>query len=163
MPTSLCPYWSEQLSDLKWESIECCNYWKCNGSPRSGPIYECKKLCTSRYKAAIREAKKQQNSACNDSLQNKLTSRDNNSFWKSWRNLNKVSDSLVTRVDGETGHANIADAFSVHFRNVYSGHDTTAHMSLKERFHSGFRDYCTDHVLHLTTYHGLTCLMSCQE
>ena len=38
-------FWDDNLSELKSRSIECNNYWKSVGCPKSGPDYECRKSC----------------------------------------------------------------------------------------------------------------------
>ena len=139
-------FWSEELNVFKKKSIDCCRFWKANGMPSSGPIFECKKKCSYEYKAAIRSAKKRSSTHTNDLLHDHLVNRDPNSFWKVWRNESKADNSLVTRVDGVTDEKSIADAFGVHFKGVYSGSDTSAHQSLKREFDAKFRDYFTNHV-----------------
>ena len=138
-------FWSESLNDLKQKSIACCKFWKSNGMPKSGPIFDCKRSCTGNYKMAIRKAKKTQDSNVNDALHNNLCDQESNEFWKTWRNCNKADDSLVTRVDGVTSEKSIADAFAAHFKRVYSGSDSPAHQSLKSEFEAKFSDYCLNH------------------
>ena len=46
-------YWTSTLTDLKQKSIDCCKFWRANGSPKNGPIYACKVDCTYKYKKAI--------------------------------------------------------------------------------------------------------------
>ena len=141
-------FWSDSLNELKQRSIDCCYLWKEHGMPRSGPIFECKKACTYRYKGAIRKAKKTRDEAVNNSLHDYLCDRDSDSFWKSWRNENKAVDSLVTRIDGVTGEKDVADAFAVHFQRVYSGSESSAHLSLKSEFEAKFSDFHANHSGH---------------
>ena len=146
VPSSQRPFWSNELNDLKKSSIDCVEYWKRNGSPRYGPIFECKKSCTNRYKSAIRKARRNDNQRVNDSLYSDLLDRDHNQFWRTFRNCSKVSDSLVTRIDGETNPNGVAQAFKTHFENVYSGGDSPAHNKLKDEFHALFTDYENERV-----------------
>ena len=140
------PYWAPSISELKQKSIDCCRFWRMNGCPKSGPIYNCKRDCSLKYKRAIRIAKKGQEKRVRDEMLSNLTSLDSNAFWKVWRSRNKESDSLVTRVDGETNPTKIAGAFREHFRRVYSGNNTHAHESLKKEFESKFDCYYRDHI-----------------
>ena len=139
-------FWSPKLSKLKQRSIDCCNNWRANGCPRSGPIFLCKKRCSLEYKRAINNAKKDSDIKVSNDMHHDLTMLDSNSFWKTWRNKNKDSVSLVTRVDGETDEEGIAGAFREHFRRVYSNSDTPAHESLKTEFNQCFTDYFDRHV-----------------
>ena len=139
-------YWSDELNNLKRKSIDCCRFWKANGMPKSGPIFDCKQKCSYDYKLAIRIAKKQSSSVTNNRLHDHLVDRDTNSFWKVWRNEVRADNSLVNRVDGVTDEKQIADAFAVHFKGVYSGSDSSAHCSLKQEFDAKFADYLTHHA-----------------
>ena len=140
------PYWSHSISQLKQKSIDCCHFWRSSGCPKSGPIFHCKKVCTSNYKRAVRNAERDHDTNINTELHENLTSLDSDSFWKVWRNQNKQVDSPVTRVDGETSEGGIAGAFRNHFRRVYSNHSTPAHESLKSEFHDQFAAYYGSHV-----------------
>ena len=46
-------YWSHDLDTLKQESIECTENWKRLGSPSTGPIFDCKRSCSLKYKSEI--------------------------------------------------------------------------------------------------------------
>ena len=140
------PYWSDSISELKRKSIDCCQFWRINGCPRTGPIFDCKRRCTLNYKRALRIAKKEYSKRTNDDLFENLVTSDGDAFWKTWRNLNRDADSLVTRVNGETSEEGIAGAFREHFRRVYSNNDTPAHEALKSRFHEQFSQYYANHM-----------------
>ena len=56
-PSLYKPFWNDHLNELKQKSINCCDVWKCNGSPRSGELFECKKRCVNNYKRARKDAK----------------------------------------------------------------------------------------------------------
>ena len=75
-----------------------------------------------------------------------LLNRDHNSFWKSWNKLNKVGNSLVTRIKGETDEKNIANVFASYFESVYGGSDTDEHLKLKNEFTNSFSSYFSDHI-----------------
>ena len=75
-----------------------------------------------------------------------LLNRDANSFWKSWNAMNRVGDSLASRIAGETNEKGIAYVFSSYFESVYGGHDTPEHISLKNTFDDEFSQYFSNHV-----------------
>ena len=138
-------FWTDELSDLKRASINCTNFWKSQGSPTSGPVYDCKKNCCMKYKTAIRRSKKENEKHRNDHMYSDLLNHDTNSFWKSWNSLNRVGDSIVSRIDGETEEGNIANAFASYFQSVYSGHDSPEHELLKDDFYDTFSKYYSEH------------------
>ena len=140
------PYWSEEISDLKRKSIDCCNKWREDGCPRSGDVYQCKRRCSLEYKKAIKAAKAEYDSRINYDLHDHLASLDNDAFWKVWRNQIKERNPLSTRVDGETSERGIAEAFRVHFQRVYSNHNTPEHESLKSQFNDKFAEYFSSHI-----------------
>ena len=145
-PSHNQPFWSNDLNELKQRSIQCCRFWKVNGSPRFGEIYECKRKCSGQYKAAIRAAKSKSDTKLNDRLYNHLTAKNSNEFWKALRSKKRDSDALVTRVNGETSEKGIANSFRNHFMQVYSSNDGPAHESLKQTFLRKFGQYFHDHL-----------------
>ena len=60
--------------------------------------------------------------------------------------MNQVGDPLVTRIEGETDTASVADVFSRYFESVYSGNDTREHLTMKSEFHNTFESYFNSHV-----------------
>ena len=52
-PTLTKGYWCDELSSLKNDSIVAHDYWKLNGSPRHGPIFEVKKDAYYKYKLCL--------------------------------------------------------------------------------------------------------------
>ena len=81
--------------------------------------------------AVLRKEKKEAEKKQTENMYADLLNRDHNSFWKSWNKLNKVGNSLVTRIKGETDEKNIANVFASYFESVYGGSDTDEHLKLK--------------------------------
>ena len=119
-PNSQRSFWTEELTELKHNSIDCDDFWQSIGSPRHGPAFECKKKCQYLYKSALRREKKNNAREKSDSLHSDLTTKNGISFWKTWSDINKTGVSLSSRVDGETEGARIADAFASYFESVYA-------------------------------------------
>ena len=59
-PTTKKLYWNQELTSLKNDSIVAHDFWKSNGCPKSGPIFEAKKHAYYRYKLSIRDYKASQ-------------------------------------------------------------------------------------------------------
>ena len=144
-PNSQRSFWSSELNDLKRDSINCYSFWRSMGSPKSGPVFECKKSCHFKYKAAIRRHKREDEKRKNDALFVDLQNRDGNSFWSRWNNLNRVGNSIATRINGETDEQGIANKFADFFESVYGNNDTDCHRKLKSDFLSSFERYLRDH------------------
>ena len=135
------PFWSDEISQLKVKSIDCSLRWRDSGSPKSGPIFECKKKCSKEYKQAIRKAKLDHRQSVNRDMHSHLLSHDSDSFWKLWRRKNREAGSTITRVEGEVTKNGIVSAFQTHFQQVYANGDTPSHESLRREFLDKFDSY----------------------
>ena len=145
-PSSQRSFWTDELTNLKRESVDCTNYWRSIGSPRQGPAFECKKKCQFSYKSTLRREKNNDAKKKSDSLHSDLLEKNGVSFWKSWNNINKTGNSLSTRVNGETEGPAIANTFATYFESIYSNHDTHEHEQLKHRFSTAFSNYYTNRI-----------------
>ena len=116
------------------------------GSPRSGPIFECKKHCHLKYKTAVRRYKRDDEKRKRESLFDDLIDSNNNSFWTKWNRMNRVGNSIATRINGETDEKGIADVFADYFESVYGDNDTEAHKKMKSGFVTSFSHYLSEHV-----------------
>ena len=67
-PNSNRSFWDSELSELKSRSVECTNYWKSHGCPKSGPVYNCRKKCHFLYKSSLRRKKQATEKEYNDAL-----------------------------------------------------------------------------------------------
>ena len=139
-------FWDNDLSELKSRSIECNNYWKSVGCPKSGPDFECRKSCHYQYKAEVRRRKKSKEKTYTNKLQNDLLNKDGISLWKSWKKLNNSKDSASTRIDGKTDAKDIADSFATFFESVYGNNDTPVHEALKKKFEEEYSHYFSQHI-----------------
>ena len=139
-------FWSEELSSLKQASIDCSSHWKSMGCPKSGPVFDCKKDCHYKYKIAIRRSKVDNERIVNENMYQDLVNHDSNSFWKTWNGINRVGNSIVSRIEGETDDGRIADVFANYFESVFSDHDSNEHTLLKEEFYESFSSYSDKHV-----------------
>ena len=139
-------FWDDELSELKSRSIECSNYWKSIGCPKSGPDFECRKSCHYLYKAALRRKKKSAEKTHKDSMHDDLVNKNGYSFWKSWKKLNKSGDGSATRINGKTEAKDIADTFATYFESVYGNNETPEHINLKTKFEEQYSQYYANHI-----------------
>jgi len=104
-----------KLDYLKMATIEATSVWRYAGCPRIGPVNDNRLQCKYRYEFAIKTTAVEADRSFNDDLYYKLCAKDNQAFWKSWRKK-FCSHSLKCSklvVNGQSGHANICNMFSV--------------------------------------------------
>ena len=138
-------FWDDELSQLKQQSIECDNHWKAFGSPKMGPVFECRKACHYRYKTELRRKKRDAEKEFNNNLHENLIGKNGTSFWSSWKKMNNSQDSTATRVNGMTDAKGIAETFATYFESVYADHDTPEHDGLKKNFDQSYSHYFSQH------------------
>ena len=109
-------WWNEQLDELKASTIEATSIWRCAGCPRSGPVNDNRLQCKYKYKLAIKTAAAEADRSFNDDLYYKLSAKDNQAFWKSWRQK-FCSHSLkcTNMVNGQSGQTYVTC-----LRNIFS-------------------------------------------
>ena len=139
-------FWNEDLMDLKQASMDCNTNWKYLGCPRSGQAFEYRKKCTYAYKSAIRKSKVNSEREKSNRLYDDLLEKDGVSFWKKWNAINKVGNSIASRINGETDEQNIANEFATYFESVYSGSDDSVYMNLKEKCDQEYMEYHSQHI-----------------
>ena len=138
LPRSHCMYqklyWNDELSILKKDSIGAYRNWRQNGIQNSGPFFEQKKACHSKYKRALRLAQSNDEQSKADALYSNLLDKNQTQFWKSWRNITNVKLTPEPRIDGCVKDSDIADTFRQSFEKVYCYSDTPEQGDLKNRF-----------------------------
>ena len=149
-------FWDDDLSELKTRSIECNNYWKSVGCPKSGPDFDCRKACHYKYKAAVRRKKKSTEKMHNDKMKDDLLNKDSVAFWKSWKKMNGSRESTATRISGKTEAKDIADTFASYFESVYGDHETPEHEALKKKFEEKYAEYFSQHKDNVISPHFLS-------
>ena len=75
-------WWSEELSQLKQDSIDSHALWCSSGKPKSGPIYDIFRNAKYAYKLCIKRSKSDAEVTITNELHDALCSKDNNNFWK---------------------------------------------------------------------------------
>ena len=145
-PTTTKGYWSEELSSLKHDSIVAHDYWKLNGSPRQGPIFEAKKNAHYKYKLHLKKNKYELDQQRVDALNENLINGDQNKFWKSYKYFNYSKGNQSTIVDGLSDNAQIAGCFAKGFSEIYRSTDLTQSSKLLTEFHNLYDQYYSKHV-----------------
>jgi len=78
-------WWDDELDHLKMLSIDTHQVWKDAGRPRSGPVFEAKRLTQANYKLAINNKRQLAQEDFTDALSEALLKKDSATFWKTWR------------------------------------------------------------------------------
>ena len=145
------PFWSPELSALKQKSLDAHNLWKSCNCPRNGPIFNEKKRSNYEYKSMLRKSKLESNRAMSVELSNDLLSKDSNSFWKKWNQINGAQEPPSSMIDGCIKYGDIANCFSDTYSSVYK--NSSANNLLRERFNREYRVYFNNHVTDSLTPH----------
>ena len=145
-PTTAKGYWNDALSSLKHDSIVAHDYWKLNGSPRTGPIFEAKKDAYYKYKLYLKKCKCELDQKRVDSLNEDLVNGDQNKFWKSYKYFNYSKGNQSTYINGLNDDKQIADCFANCFNEIYQTTDSNRSSQLLSEFRDRYDKYSAEHV-----------------
>jgi len=139
-------WWTPDLDNLKQQCIDITNVWNSISRPRSGNINAERLRCKYRYKQAIKDAAFEADQRLNDDLFQYVCSKDNDSFWKSWRKRfcsNNIKPTTV--LNGKMGDG-IQHEFTEYYKNV-----------LKPNTVGGDQKFQTELDSLMSTHMQLTC------
>ena len=145
-PTLTKGYWSDELSSLKNDSIVAHDYWKLNGSPRHGPIFETKNDAYYKYKLHLKKCKNEIDQRRVDSLNEDLINGDQNKFWRSYKYHNYATCNQSTHINGLSDNAQIAECFADGFNEIYQSVDSTQSSKLLAKFRDMYANYSSTHA-----------------
>ena len=74
-------YWSDNLNELKAESIRAHNVWKSCGKPATSWVNKIRLHCKYEYKLAIRKADADYSYMIDDEISKLYLKKDFNKFW----------------------------------------------------------------------------------
>ena len=110
-------WWTEELSDIKRQSIAIQNLWIAEGRPSQGPTSLERRRVRAAYKRAIRNAQRAPKQESWDRIHTALESCDTNQFWHSWKTLHcKNKGGSSPMVDGSMSEPAIANSFKNAFQ-----------------------------------------------
>ena len=134
-------WWNEELDALKADSIKSNELWKAAGKPRSGQIFENRRICRLRYRKGIKEYEKMSTETYTNDLHDALLCKDNTTFWKCWRSKFESSNDCQ-QVDGCVDAETIVEKFRDYFLQSYTCNNPRRAMQLKEEYHTVRENYC---------------------
>ena len=161
-------WWSEELTDLKRQSIEIQTLWLAQGRPNQGPIHIERLRVRAAFRRAIRAAQRAPKQASWDKLHSALEQNDTNDFWNSWRTLyNKKNSRFAPVVDGCSGKEDIADTFKKSFERNSVPNNQEKVDELNARFSTKYRELNESHSstcncddYHITNEHVMDAICS---
>ena len=108
-------WWDQELEALKENSITSHRTWLEAGKPNSGPLFDDKKTHKYAYRNALRNKQKRESNEISNSLHDCLLNKDQNSFWKTWRNKFGKPRVKAKNINGKVGDHDIAEEFADSF------------------------------------------------
>ena len=101
-------FWTDNLSQLKKDSIEAYDIWTEDGRPTSGPSYEHKKACHYRYKAELRRRRRVVAAERSEALSEELMNKNYIGFWRDWKRMSQSKCPPVNRIGDAIEEPDIA-------------------------------------------------------
>ena len=134
-------FWSDNLTQLKKNSVDAYDQWTCDGRPSSGPSFERKKSCHYIYKAELRRQRRLFAAEKSETLSNELINKNFQKFWRDWKRLSQSKSPPVSRIGEAITEPDIASSFQTYFQNIYGDNDSEAHRNLNAEFCQRFPEY----------------------
>ena len=134
-------WWSEELKQLKQDSIDSNKAWKAAGKPKSGPVFSERQSCRLIYRKRLKENQRSNTEVYTNDLHDALSKKNSTAFWQCWRS--KFQTNIPCKlIDGCVGAEVIADKFASHFQSVLSCNDPHKANSIKQEYVSLRANYC---------------------
>jgi exonuclease III len=108
-------FWDDELADLKSKSIDTHLLWITCGRPTRGIIYINRCRARAEYRRAIKYKRDAADISVSNDLNDYLLSKDNISFWKTWKSKFSAKHSVANSVDGLSQPVDIANTFAENF------------------------------------------------
>ena len=137
-------WWYSELDDLKELSIDVHNVWKQAGKPKSGPIYEAKRISHANYKLAIKHKRQGSQEMFTNDLHEALMAIDNVSFWKT-RHAKFGHQKPARVVEGQTDCEDIVKTFASIFESASKPNMPSLNVSAKAEFEMKLSN-CEDNI-----------------
>lgn len=135
-------WWNDHLENLKCKSIDACKLWNDSGKPRVGDIFVKMSRAKLEYKLAIKEYKQNSKNCFSDELNDALSNKNMNDFWKSWNSKFGKSNKIRSKtVAGCTSDADIANSFATFFDGACKPNNEDVHLTHKSQFYRRFETY----------------------
>ena len=95
-------------------------FWKDNGKPKLGKVYEDMRSSRTYFKTALNSCKANEKIYRNKKLLDKLRNKNYKEFWTDVHNIKKHNDPQITDIDGKCTHKDIANMFSDKYQSIFN-------------------------------------------
>ena len=119
------PGWNDLVKDHHTRARLSFLVWARAGKPRHGPVHQEMYNDRLRFKYALRECKRMEESIRADKLAHDLLEKDYLSFWKGVKAQNCSKAPLPDVVDGKSGPSEIASMWAAHYQELFNSLPTS--------------------------------------
>ena len=139
-------WWTPELSQIRQQSIDIHRLWVAEGQPGNGPTHIEKVRVRAIYRRALKLAQKAPKQASWNRLHDAMASNDNDTFWKSWRQLySKNKSHIAPVVDGLSSKEAIADSFRRTFEANARPNNPQKVEEVNTKFSEAYEKLCSSH------------------
>src|ERR1051325_7932747 len=141
---SLKFWWNQEVKELKQKSCSTFSDWINGGRPKTGILYEAKRVAKAAYKRCIKENQKLEKEVVSNSLHDALICKSQNTFWKAWQNKFGKKKSSQKVINGLADNQCIADEFASYFSAACSVQTASTNALLYRSFKNRLSKYQID-------------------
>ena len=121
------PGWNEYVKNFHLIARKHFLFWKDNGRPKFGKVYEDMKTSRSDFRAALSSCKANERECRNEKLLNNIKNKNYKEFWSDVQNTYKHNDPQVTEIDGICTSDDISNLFSNKYRSIFNRNSNQDH------------------------------------
>lgn len=112
--------WNDYVKDWKAASRESFLLWVDAGRPRVGPEFELMKSCKTRFKYALRQCRRNEETHKANALAEKMLQKRYDIFWKEVKFVNSAKVSLPNNIGNVSGPNDIANMWKDHYCKMFN-------------------------------------------
>lgn len=128
-------WWDSELTELKNNCMLSHDEWKCNGKPRSGPIFEKRNSDKKQYRSLIQVRKSTEKLDISNSLLYSLYNETGTKFWKNWKNKTNNSPTVTPKIVGTESDASACVEFKSYFEKLSAMTDHAFDNGMRSKFY----------------------------
>jgi len=114
------PGWSDQVEELRRDSLMWHQHWRESGQPHLGPVAEVHRISRARYHRAVRSVLKNRNVIKSKKMAEAIADNRTRDLFKEARKIKGRYNIKPASVDGCSGDDEISNLFSDKFNNLYN-------------------------------------------
>ena len=122
--SSKCPFnvpgWNDHVADLHHIAREAFLMWRCNRTPRQGPLFEAMRQSRARFKHALRLCRRQEEQLRADAIARDFIQHNTKKFWSKVKNCNEARIKPSSVVEGVSGSENICAGWADYYNDLFN-------------------------------------------